>query len=192
MKRVLPVILCCLPLLPLAGTLALWARSIYWRTDFVGYFTATWGVGALSSNGLIRFEHYRGWDTKPGWQFEARPVDEPGSWDSEKRQIQGPLAPLHLGTRVVKYSDSPGGFVRRSLYVPHWTLAAVSALPAPLSLWLLRHRRRRQRIRDGLCLKCGYDLRGTPDRCPECGTAADQSRIFRPVSSMNRSSSVGR
>jgi hypothetical protein len=52
--------------------------------------------------------------------------------------------------------------------VPYWMPLALF-LVSPL-VWAATFRRR-GRARRGECLRCGYDLRATPDRCPECGTA---------------------
>ena len=54
--------------------------------------------------------------------------------------------------------------------VPYWFLmAAAGALPMT---WLVVRARARHRLNAGHCTTCGYDLRASPARCPECGGAA--------------------
>jgi hypothetical protein len=53
-----------------------------------------------------------------------------------------------------------------------WTVfLLVMAVPFGLQSVAFRERRiRDNRIMSGLCPNCGYDIRGTPERCPECGS----------------------
>ena len=48
--------------------------------------------------------------------------------------------------------------------VTHWSIAAVLLLA-----WCLVMRRALRVADKGSCPSCGYDLRASPDRCPECG-----------------------
>jgi hypothetical protein len=65
----------------------------------------------------------------------------------------------------------------------HWVAVGVAGLL--LGGWLLllpgrrRERQWRHRYTHGLCVDCGYDLRGSTGegRCPECGAPFDPRRI---------------
>jgi hypothetical protein len=48
----------------------------------------------------------------------------------------------------------------------HWLMPLCLVIP---SLWVARRRRERRFGRMRVCVHCGYDLRATPKRCPECG-----------------------
>src|SRR5690349_7112249 len=57
-------------------------------------------------------------------------------------------------------------------HVPYWFLILVLTLGAtPGMIRLYRNRRSVRRRQAGQCIRCGYDLRESPERCPECGMA---------------------
>ncbi len=93
--------------------------------------------------------------------------DGPGLIDDEKSQINFLDLVVHIGTPPF------GGSAQLVvLHVPFWLLLLLTMV-LPMVRFVRWRRAGRARRRLGLCMQCGYDLRGTSAgaACPECGTA---------------------
>jgi hypothetical protein len=55
----------------------------------------------------------------------------------------------------------------RYVNVPHWFFVLMFAL---IGFWLGRKWWKGRPQAGGKCRVCGYDMRATPENCPECGT----------------------
>jgi hypothetical protein len=116
---------------------------------------------------------------------ERRPIDfvalgqsvpRPAGWhisiDSPKEVYNPNSNWLGISRIVTIGCGSLGSTTNGEIIVPLWLLFIASALPfwgPPTTRILLRYRHNPQ---PGTCSVCGYDLRATPNRCPECGTIA--------------------
>jgi hypothetical protein len=80
-----------------------------------------------------------------------------GRFGMEWMRVKWPLPSQRADTHLV-------------VAVPLWSLSALFLI-FPLA-WDIGHRRRHRaicRVHAGRCPNCNYDLRATPDFCPECG-----------------------
>jgi hypothetical protein len=98
-----------------------------------------------------------------GVGFERRATTDTRIWPEPKVDDQG---------RVVGHAGASPRTYRRSgtstlIRCPHWLAVVVLTVISVLAVGPIT--RRRLRAKRFQCLLCGYDLRATPDRCPECG-----------------------
>jgi hypothetical protein len=152
----------------------LWVRS-HWVSDALMYGGASGEYGTQTMSGTLALVQDNTPHAVPSLRqdrFDARQISP---WDNG--------SPLSLPNRLgfgYRVDTVPAGKFRladdttvtvpparlsRMVLLPLWLPALLFALAPAARLY----RRLRPRYAAGRCATCGYDLRATPDQCPECG-----------------------
>jgi hypothetical protein len=190
-RRFLIASWCLLTLLLALGIGAMWTRSLsvadWWQCHETSEIANTWRAwdlvggrsGIYVSKQLFVFE-------RPGHALEyAQNLNRLNGFG---HHTSGPQPNPYAGGSV--WNRMGFGIVREPLHydpfssdryqysfehghVPYWFLLLVLfGAGSPPLVGLYRRRRQARRARSNRCIACGYDLRASPDRCPECGTVA--------------------
>jgi hypothetical protein len=136
-----------------------------------------YGVHAAGHRWTVRMVRGEAWlDVSEGrWEPDGRWGPPPG------KMYRLPVGPRRFLPGGFAYERSNGTNPRQVsqtwVFVPYWfLLSAPAVLPAAWAVrWFVRGRRAARSRKAPTCPTCGYDLRATPERCPECGTPVSVS-----------------
>jgi hypothetical protein len=158
-------------LLLCVATASLWIRS-HWKSDDVWQFLPRRYFACASFSGTLLFfyepEDYPAYPV--GWAYTNEPTMRFPNRDVTPDGTYHRFAWLGFGYDP-DYSIMTfrGGHTGYRLYLPHWLFCLIFLI-MPVT-WFRRRWRDRWLKREGHCRVCGYDLRASEGRCPECRTA---------------------
>jgi hypothetical protein len=182
-------IFCFLCLIGCLAISTMWVRS-QWRIDEIWYIQNDYGVMFESQSGLLFLfiennpqlsERLAETGSTSGLHGSTRSGARNARWYGPtilesagfRLRDRGTVSPRVRSAALGPPAPRIVGR-QRELQLPYYFLFLLSAMPPLFWLrsWYLHGYRHRRRVARGLCGHCGYDLRATPDQCPECGAMA--------------------
>jgi hypothetical protein len=172
-------------LVPPIAALVCIAAAVLWRRSYGGDVDLLIGVGptarfnaAASYQGKLVF-FFSDVPSEPGTQWSLQPLRAPveevqplyEALFEQGTTLRASIIGFQLGHGRINVFMTPPTFT--AVTVPHWFLVVATAVPT--LLWLRGTLRHWRWARQGRCRSCGYDLRSSPDRCPECGAVPKKS-----------------
>ncbi len=154
------------------------ATVVIWVNSYFSYVEVNW-VHAARTRAVALPTGMLGWVScndslgkPPGFYYSSseRPVR-----DFAKPRLKNYVELAGFG--LAWESAWRGTGVMSLVHVPCWFAAGMTSI-LPGIFWSRRRadRRRKRWLAERRCVVCGYDMRVTPDRCPECGTIPEGAK----------------